>query len=165
MVRVSVEISTYNRRPVLERVLERLAAQTLAPGEFEVIVSDDGSTDGTQAWLLEYAKRSPYRLTLVQNEHSGPGGTHNQGILRAQGEIVQMLADDVLATPGLLEHHLRMHERHPDPAVAVVGSLEQSPEMPDTAFQRAWNALLGAMYPRNRVELGYRDFWVNNLSF
>ena len=162
---VSVEISSYNRGHILRLVLDRLAEQTYPADRFEVVVSDDGSTDGTPEWIAEHAARTPYRLELVTNDHAGCGITHNNGILRARGDVVLMIADDVLPTRRLLEEHARMHERHPDPAVGVVGRLEQSPLLPQTPFQKTWNRLVTGLFPRNRVELDYRDFWVNNLSF
>lgn len=162
---ISVEISSYNRGAVLRLVLERLAAQSLPAERFEVVVSDDGSTDGTPEWVEEYATRAPYALRVVRNSHAGCGATHNRGIQEARGDVVLMIADDVLPTPGLLEAHARMHERHPEPEAAVVGRLEQSPLLPRTAFQEAWNRLVNGLFPRGSSELDYRNFWVNNLSF
>jgi glycosyltransferase involved in cell wall biosynthesis len=162
---LSVEISSYNRGHILQLVLERLARQTYPANRFEVIVSDDGSTDGTPEWIAEYVARAPYHLELVRNDHAGCGNTHNNGILRARGDVVLMIADDVLPSPRLLEEHSRMHERNPDPAVGVVGRLEQSPLLTPTPFQTTWNRIVNSIFPRNRIELDYRDFWVNNLSF
>ncbi len=162
---LSVEISSYNRGHILRLVLERLAQQSYPMDRFEVIVSDDGSTDGTPEWLAEYATQTPYRLELVRNDHAGCGMTHNNGILRARGDVVLMIADDVLPSPRLLEEHARMHEKHPDHSVGIVGRLEQSPLLEKTPFQDTWNRIVTSLFPRNRVELDYRDFWVNNLSF
>jgi GT2 family glycosyltransferase len=162
---LSVEISSYNRGHLLRLVLDRLAEQTHPADAFEVIVSDDGSTDGTPEWIAGYAARAPYRLELVRHDHAGCGVTHNSGILRARGGVVLMIADDVLPSPRLLEEHARMHEAHPDPSIGVVGRLEQSPLLPRTPFQDAWNRIVSSLFPRDRVELDYRDFWVNNLSF
>ena len=162
---ISVEISSYNRWQILRLVLDGLAAQTLPADRFEVVVSDDGSSDGTPEKIAAYAASAPYRLLLVRNDHAGPGMTHNNGILHAHSETVLMMADDVLPTPRLLEEHVRMHALHPDPAVGIVGRLEQSPLLPQTPFQRTWDRLVNSIFPRNRVELDYRDFFVNNLSF
>lgn len=162
---ISVEISSYNRWYVLKQVLERLEDQSYPADQFEVVVSDDGSDDSTIALISEYAAQAPYTLTLVVNVHAGCGATHNSGILRARGDIVLMIADDILPTRRLLEEHARMHDIHPDPAVGIVGRLEQSPALAQTVFQKSWNRLLNARFPRNRTELDYREFWVNNLSF
>lgn len=162
---ISVEISSYNRWSVLRLVLERLAVQTLSADRFEVVVSDDGSTDGTPERIAEFAATAPFRLELVRNDHAGPGMTHNNGILRARSDIVLMIADDILPSPRLLEAHVRMHAAEPDPAVGIVGRLEQSPMLPGTPFQRTWDRIVNGIFPRHRAELDYRDFFVNNLSF
>jgi len=162
---LSVEISSYNRWPILQLVLDRLGEQNYPASRFEVVVSDDGSANTTLQCIREYAARAPYSIVLLENAHTGCGETHNEGIVHARGDIVLMIADDVLPSPGLLDAHARMHARHPAPEVCVVGRLEQSPLLPQTAFQKSWDSIVGAMYPRDRRELDYRDFWVNNLSF
>jgi glycosyltransferase involved in cell wall biosynthesis len=162
---LSVEISSYNRGHILRLVLDRLAQQTYPADSFEVIVADDGSSDGTPERIRDYAAHAPYHLELIRNDHAGPGVTHNTGILQARGSIVLMIADDVLPSPRLLEEHARMHESHPEQSVGVIGRLEQSPLLGQTPFQQTWNRIVDSLFPRDRAELDYRDFWVNNLSF
>lgn len=163
---LSVEISSYNRWPVLQQVLACLALQGYPKDGFEVVVSDDNSTDGTRERLREYALKAPFSMRLVENEvNGGCGTTHNSGIRAASGDIVLMIADDVLPTPGLLEEHARLHILHPQPEVGVVGRLQQSPTLPSTRFQKTWDPLVNSIFPHDRTEVDYRDFWVNNLSF
>lgn len=162
---LSVEISSYNRWHTLQRVLDGLAGQRYPADRFEVVVSDDGSTAETLEHVREYARHAPYPIVLLANAHAGCGPAHNEGISRARGDVVLMIADDIVPTPGLLEAHARMHVEHPEPEVCIVGRIEQSPQLPQTVFQKAWDRIVGAMYPRDRRELDYRDFWVNNLSF
>ena len=61
--RLSVVVPTYNRRAGIVRLLQALAEQTLPPDQFEVVVANDGSTDGTAEALASY--RAPYRLTVL----------------------------------------------------------------------------------------------------
>lgn len=165
---LSVEISSYNRGDILLQGLARLAQQTLPADRFEVVVSDDGSTNDTPDRVEAFAKTAPYALRVLRNAHAGCGMTHNAGIRAARGELVLMMADDVLPTPRMLEEHVRLHERHPEENVGVVGRQEQSPMLPQTPLQRFWDRVVNELHfarPRNRLELDYRDFWVNNLSF
>ncbi len=162
---LSVEISSYNRWSTLGLVLERLSQQTYPMDRFEVVVADDSSNDGTFESIQEFASQAPFSLRVVKNDHGGAAATHNNGIRHAVGDIVLMIADDVIPTERLLEHHARLHETYPDPAVGVVGRLEQSATMPQTVFQQAWDRHLNARFPRNRIEVDYTDFWVNNVSF
>jgi GT2 family glycosyltransferase len=162
-VRLSVVVSTCNRRDLLRRVLGLLGRQ-LAPGLDEVVVSDDGSTDGTVAMLEDWRASAGVEARCVADRHRGVGATHNRGIRAARGDLVLMLADDILPAPGFVDAHLAAHARHADERVAVVGRLVQSPELPPTAFQRYWDPFAGRG-PEGRGQLGYRDFWVSNLSF
>jgi len=164
-VRVSVEISTYNRREMLRSVLERLARQTYPFGQFEVLISDDGSTDDTTEMVAAMKKSMPYAIRYFRHNKRNIGVTHNLGIKEARGEIVLMLANDILAEPRLLEEHMRSHEENPDSRVVVVGALRQSPELTKTAFQRGWNVVINTLFAGNLKKMGCPDFLVSNLSF
>ncbi|MFQ5511451.1 MAG: glycosyltransferase [Candidatus Krumholzibacteriia bacterium] len=164
-MKVSVEISTFNRRDVLARVLEALANQTYSRDEFEVVLSDDGSAEDI-AGLVESLEGSlPYSIRFLANEHRGCGYAHNRGIRQAKGDLVVMLAADLIPEPRLLEEHVRSHTAEPDPTVVVAGKMKQSDELPQTAFQRGWNAIVEEMFVEKDGEPDYRDFWVSNLSF
>ncbi len=164
-MKLSVEISTYNRKEVLRLVLEGLARQTYPSDQFEVVVSDDGSTDGTPEMIQRMRETVPYALRLVGNKHQGCGHTHNAGILAAAGHIVLMLADDILPVPRLLEEHMRDHAEHSDSSVAIVGRLKQSENLPQTIFQKGWDRVIKGLFPVNGKEMDYTNFWVSNLSF
>jgi teichuronic acid biosynthesis glycosyltransferase TuaG len=97
---VSAVISTYNRRMACERALESVLEQTLAP--VEVLVCDDGSTDGTEAMLAEASRREP-RVRHLRGERTGvPGITRNIGLRAARGEWIAFLDDDDVWLPGKL---------------------------------------------------------------
>jgi GT2 family glycosyltransferase len=165
MKRLSVEISTYNRMAILCRVLEGLARQTTPPELFEIVVADDGSSDGTAEMVESMSPSLPFDIRFVTHDHRGSGATHNLGIRNARGEIVLMLADDILPHPDLIQEHLKAHAQHPSPSVGVVGRLVQSPELPQTTFQTGWNVLVNALFPKDGITFDYRNFWVSHLSF
>jgi glycosyltransferase involved in cell wall biosynthesis len=99
---VSVVISTYDRREMLAVALSSALAQRDV--ELEVIVVDNGSTDGTRAFLAE--QRDP-RLRVIRNEVSlGSVGGRNTGLAAARGEWVGMLDDDDLWAPDKLREQL-----------------------------------------------------------
>lgn len=77
---LSVLIPTYNRREIVARCLKSLAEQTLPPEQYEVIVIDDGSTDGTDEMLasLDYPaslrwKKFPHGPFRCQEQRLGDG--------------------------------------------------------------------------------------------
>ena len=95
---VSVIISTYNRRHLLPVALQSVLRQRF--DDFEVIVVDNGSTDGTSAVLDDF---DDPRLVRVRNEVSlGPTGGRNCGIDRARGRWVSVLDDDDMWSPDKL---------------------------------------------------------------
>lgn len=109
---ITVQICTFNRRALLPRVLDALFDQDLAPDEYEIVLVDDGSTDGTYEEVIS-ALRPTCALHVVRQSNAGLARGRNVGLARARGRIVMFMDDDVLATRGLLRAHLRFHENHP----------------------------------------------------
>lgn len=105
---ITVGLCSRNRKETLKSVLESLADQSIHPDRYEVVLIDDGSTDGTG----EMAKSLdlPYRLTYGYQEHSALATARNHGIRLSRGEFMLYIDDDVLADHHLLEEHLRSHD-------------------------------------------------------
>jgi GT2 family glycosyltransferase len=96
-----VVIVNWNRRALLEAALRSL--ETGQGIGFEVIVVDNGSSDGSSAWLAAYHSRSPFPLRLIANrENRGFCAANNQGIAAARGEFIALLNNDAEAAPGWL---------------------------------------------------------------
>jgi glycosyltransferase involved in cell wall biosynthesis len=126
--RLSVVVPTYNRRDGIVRLLLRLAEQTLPADQFEVIVANDGSTDGTAAALAAFT--APYRLRVLTQENAGPAAARNAAVREATGRLVVFLDDDVVPAPYLLEAHLAAQGDADD--LIVVG-----PMFPPTDWARS----------------------------
>lgn len=105
---LTVGLCSRNRKETLKLVLESLANQSIHADRYEVVVIDDGSTDGTKE-MIE-ALDVPYRLTYGYQEHSALATARNHGIRLSRGEVMLYIDDDVLADHHLLEEHLRSHE-------------------------------------------------------
>src|SRR5215470_1254780 len=124
---MSVVIPTFNRLEVLAEVLQALEFQQGAP-PFEVVVVDDGSSDGTSAWLRSRTFRIPLRVLAQENR--GPAAARNTGVAVAQGQWVAFLGDDTVPSPGWLAAHREAHRRHRDDLhVAVLGYTGWHPRM------------------------------------
>ncbi len=101
----SVVIPTYNRLPILEKCLRAIAAQTLsAPHRYEVVVVDDGSTDGTVDWLHTHQPEFP-QLRLFGQDHLGPAAARNLGVAKAAGDTIVFIDSDLVVTPEFLQAH------------------------------------------------------------
>ena len=103
---VSVVIPTYNRRPILEKCLLALEQQQACPliDRYEVVVVDDGSTDGTPDWLRQNATRFPH-VRLIEQSHSGPAEGRNRGVDHAQGDVIVFIDSDLVVTDSFLSCH------------------------------------------------------------
>jgi glycosyltransferase involved in cell wall biosynthesis len=89
-VAVSVVLPTYNRAPTLERAIDSVLNQTFT--DLELIVIDDGSTDGTPQTLSQYADRRNVRL--VSTPHRGCAAARNAGISLSSGRYVAFQDSD-----------------------------------------------------------------------
>ena len=104
---VSVVIPTYNRRPILEKCLLALEQQQTSgtPVErYEVVVVDDGSTDGTPTWLRQNTDRFAH-VRLIEQVHGGPAEGRNRGVEHARGDVIVFIDSDLVVTPVFLAKH------------------------------------------------------------
>ena len=103
---VSVVIPTYNRRPILEKCLLALERQQACPeiDRYEVVVVDDGSTDGTPDWMRGAAERFPH-VRLIEQSHGGPAEGRNRGVDHAHGDVIVFIDSDLVVTDSFLSCH------------------------------------------------------------
>jgi glycosyltransferase involved in cell wall biosynthesis len=103
----SIVIPTYNRQPILEKCLRALENQRLTDRtieNYEVVVVDDGSTDGTLTWLNAHQAEFPHVVTYEQN-HQGPSAARNLGVQQAQGDTIIFIDSDLVVTEQFLQSH------------------------------------------------------------
>jgi glycosyltransferase involved in cell wall biosynthesis len=113
---VSAIVTAYNSGRFIHRSLRSLQTQTLR--DIEIIVVDDGSTDGTAEVIDEYARRDP-RVRVFHQPNAGAPGAGNRGLAEARGEFVAVLDHDDIALPDRLEKQAAYLGEHP--AVGLVG--------------------------------------------
>ena len=99
---VSVVIPSYNIRDYIGRTLRSVLDQTVRP--LEILVVDDGSTDGTG----DVAGGYPAPVRVIRQTNAGPSGARNTGILAARGEFVALLDGDDEWRPRHLENAMRV---------------------------------------------------------
>ena len=123
---ISVVIPLYNKAQSIRKTLDSVLAQTYK--EFEIVVVDDGSTDGSanvaEATLCEFSGRpTGYGLEfrVIRKENGGVSSARNAGILAAKGEYVAFLDGDDLWHPEYLETLHQLIEDYPDAALYGIG--------------------------------------------
>lgn len=122
---LSVIIPTMNRAGLLGACLESLIDQTMPKDQYEIIVVDDGSTDGTREVCQAFSSRMS--LKCVSIDHAGIAAAKNAGIRQAAGSIVLFADDDDLAGPELLREHETSHQQNPAQDIAVLGHISWAP--------------------------------------
>ena len=115
---VTVVMTVHNGLPYVREAVDSVLDQDF--GDFELVVVDDGSTDGTADVL---ADRGDARLRLVRRPHQGRVAALNQALGLARGRYVANLDADDIALPGRLAVPVRFLDEHPE--VAVVGAAVQ----------------------------------------
>ncbi len=125
---VSVIMATYNRGPLLKRLLLQLAAQTFPTREIEVVVVDDGSKDPVAPILEPLKEDLPYRLTVVTQKNAGAATARQNAAKHARGEILLILDDDMQVLPGFVAEHVRLHREGPG-RTCVMGRYASDPDI------------------------------------
>ncbi len=150
-MRFTIQLCTYNRAALLERVLEACFDQTIPADSYEVVLVNDGSQDDTPA-VIERARRiATCRFTVIDQPNGGLANARNAGIAQATGERIAFIDDDVLPTPVLAAEHLKSDERHGD---VVVRGAAINTESFDALPIPVWT-------PRN---YSGNWFWTTNVS-
>jgi glycosyltransferase involved in cell wall biosynthesis len=113
---VTALISVYNGQDFIRQAVQSVFAQTMS--DWELVVVDDGSTDGSLAILTEMAATEP-RMKVISRPNSGICQALNDGLKIAQGEYIAKLDADDLAEPDRFARQLAFLKTHPD--VVLVG--------------------------------------------
>ncbi|HEX2163539.1 MAG TPA: glycosyltransferase [Thermoanaerobaculia bacterium] len=163
----SVVVPTFDRLDVLPEVLAALEGQAGAP-DFEVIVVDDGSTDGSGEWLAERARTARVPLAVLRQPNRGPAAARNAGVAAARGRRVAFLGDDTVPSTGWLAAHAAAHRRRgDDPRVAVIGYTGWHPRMRLDPFLRHVNEhglQFGYALIDDPEDVPFNFFYTSNLS-
>ncbi len=100
MPRVSISLVTWNGMSWLPACLESVRAQTMA--DWELLVVDNASSDGSTAWLLAQAADDPRIRVQALATNTGYGAAHNRSIRAARADVLVLLNQDVVLDPGFL---------------------------------------------------------------
>jgi glycosyltransferase involved in cell wall biosynthesis len=143
---VSTIIPVYNRPDLLQEAVASVLAQSHRP--IEVIVVDDGSTDGTPAVCAALERAEAQMVRSVRIPHAGPGPAREAGRSLARGAYIQYLDSDDLLHPLKFERQVAALETHPATGVAYCKTREYALGTPavDIAVARTGECL-DALFP------------------
>jgi GT2 family glycosyltransferase len=167
MTCASVVVPTFNRLPDLKRVVAAIRGQRHRPDDgLDLVVVDDGSTDGTTQWLR--AQQSEDRLRVVVQGNSGPAAARNRGAEAARGDILMFLGDDTEPAQGWFAAHLEQHRIFGASAapLAVVGytGFPEDHDSPFLRFINEYGAQFGYALIDEPGEVPFNFFYTSNVS-
>lgn len=156
---LSVVIPTWNRARLVCEAVESALAQSPDEGSVEVVVVDDGSTDGTRDVLI---RRFGPRVRVLRTEgRRGPGAARNRGIGESSGELIGFLDSDDLWLPGKLDAELRVLAEFPEAEAVVSDSVNFLEGRRDAQSRYELNGLLAATGGVARWMKDCRWLWTN----
>ncbi|MCS4223271.1 glycosyltransferase [Salinibacter ruber] len=141
-------MAVYNERPYLKGAVRSILEQTLA--DFEFIIVNDGSTDGTKEVLDQFADRDE-RIRCVHQENRGLIASLNRGLDMARGKYIARMDADDISYERRFEHQVRFLDQNPSVGVLGTqtdiiddkGQIVDSWDLPTDPNQVAWFLLFG----------------------
>ncbi len=145
--RVSVVITTYNYERFVAAAIESVLRQTVRPDE--IVVVDDGSTDGTAAVVARYAAQG---VRYIRQANAGAGAARNRGIRETRGDLIAFLDADDRWLPDKLARQLAHLRRYPAAGLVTGGEWQVfgSGRAPVQVRRRPVRA--ARLYPRILIE-------------
>jgi len=133
---ISVIIPSFNRRDILKRTLEAYFNQTYPKELYELIVVDDGSTDGTDQMVTSMLKNGPpCRLRFFKHQtNKGLPAARNLGTREAFGDLILHVNDDCIPISQFLEEHMKFYFSIAQPNIGVLGQIDLHPDIKSTHF-------------------------------
>lgn len=172
MTEISIIILNYNTKKItLEAIesIEKSYPKEVASGEYEVIVTDNASPDGSLEAFREYKKKTKIKsFSVVDNGGNiGFAAGNNKGIPLAKGRYILFLNPDTVMYPQTLSVCLSFMDSHPDAGACgcrvslPTGGIDEASHR---GFPTPWNAFthfsgLEKLFPRSKLFAGYTQGW------
>lgn len=159
-MKFSVIIPLYNKAPYIRKALESVLAQTYA--DYELIIIDDGSTDGSaeiaEAILQDPASRlSPLAFRLLKQQNAGVSAARNNGVAQASGDYIAFLDADDWWEPTCLEKMAQLIEDYPEAGLYASNYMYYKPGKTRVAVNNIETGYFN--YPKAYYEGGAMPVW------
>lgn len=153
-MKISVIVPTYNRLSILKKCLKAISMQNFPINDFEVIVVDDGSNDGTEKLKEELFKDYIFNAKYFFQNNKGPSTARNMGILNAKGDILVFIGDDIIIGKDFLQTHFDAHIK--SDSIALIGQTLWNEEEKVTPFMKILE---------NGIQFDFKNLDNSNVSF
>ena len=122
---ISVVIPTYNRLPILKKCLNALENQLFIDEShnYEIVIVDDGSTDGTTDWIRYNIDLFPH-LRLLEQSHGGPAMGRNLGVENSKGDLIVFIDSDLVVNKFFLSNHIE----------SLISACRQASQIPSSSI-------------------------------
>lgn len=159
--KISVVLGTYNQKETLRIVLEAYNNQQITDADFEVLVIDSSSPDGTYEMMCNLKTQYSFRPLIRENK--GKTAARNEGISLANGDVILITDADMIPDPFLIQSHWDAHkESKEETCFEGVTYNMVSLEWPTTA-ENLYPYIRESLKPKQR--LGWWYFLTGNISF
>lgn len=135
----SIIIPTFNRRDALLETLNGLLNLDYPCNDWEAIIVDDGSTDGTEGAVQKLLTERLAPIRYIRQPNAGPAAARNRGAALACGRLLVFIDNDILVAPDFLRLHLETHATYP--GCWVVGRITHPEQLRRTPFGRYRDSL------------------------
>ena len=108
----SIVTAVYNVEAFLAEMIDSVVNQTIGLEHIQLILVDDGSTDGSGAICDRYAKEYPDNIVVIHKENGGVSSARNEGLKHVRGELVNFLDSDDKLAENTLENVYNFYQEH-----------------------------------------------------
>ena len=149
----------------MKKTLASAEKQTLAKEQFEVLVVDDGSSDGTREFMEKEFVADDLVWSYFFNSHGGPAKARNLGLEKARGEIIFFCGDDTFPQEDLLTLHQEHHKKKSGTALLGLALWDETEPISDFMH---YLAPAGPQFHYNTINdktnAGFEHFYTCNIS-
>ncbi|MEA5573959.1 glycosyltransferase family 2 protein [Calothrix sp. UHCC 0171] len=157
-MKISIIIPTYNRVQTLRLTIDSFLRQSYDKSLYEIIISNNNSTDSTEELVSNYIKEYPNRIKYIRESRQGVHFARNSAAKIADGEILYFTDDDMIADRNLLTEIVKVFQFEPKIA-SVTGRILPRWEVnpPEWILQLCYNGLLSLNNPPEDFIISSQD--------
>lgn len=154
---MSIIIPSYNREDSLPLVLSKMEELAEPLKNVEIIIVDDGSTDGTKDLIAKFSACENLAIRCFYEKNQGAAHARNMGVQKACSPLVLFLDSDIIPTKELIDAHLDFHQQHPEDPFVLRGRVETHKDVPSIRK-------VEVITHKDQQELDWTEVRSNNIS-